>query len=360
MEPNGGGQASRDDAPLAPAHPAAPAPAARALANRYSPWILPSPAQRLEHSAAAEPFVAAAAGGTAGANANAAGAAGASGGGAGGGGAAAAAADASVNGTGLGADAPSSPPAARMLLFCVPQAGMGAWVYHAWAEHLAPRGVEVLPIELPGHNSRMREPPATNLLKLAADIAHVVRQVVHDSMGAWIAYEVVQDLMRSGSLLPVHLFVSGCRAPHLYSASDDLDPTRLHKLATAEEFWAAFGARYGTANPHLANPKIRQLVWPVLRADFALIETYELPAGNRPVPLPTTVFGGEQDRRYTREQIHAWSRHLAGPSSSDNGSGSGSGRFVWIPGAGHDYVEKGHPLLLSVLADTLDPQQPQP
>ncbi|EFJ52602.1 hypothetical protein VOLCADRAFT_115562, partial [Volvox carteri f. nagariensis] len=107
-------------------------------------------------------------------------------------------------------------------------------------------------------------------------------------------------------------------APHLYAAHDDLDPTRLHKLATAEEFWDAFGARYGTSNPHL------------------------LPAANQPVAVPTTVFAGELDRRYTREQIHAWSRHLFGPHN-----------FVWLPNTGHDYVERGHPVLLNTLGGIL-------
>ncbi|GIM03397.1 hypothetical protein Vretimale_8147, partial [Volvox reticuliferus] len=178
-------------------------------------------------------------------------------------------------------------PPPRRLLFCIPQAGMGAWIYHSWEQHLASYGIEVLAIELPGHNSRIREAPSTDLLQLAANIAGVIRQVLSHreglpyaifghSMGAWITYEVVQDLMRSCSPLPVHLFVSGCRAPHLFSAKDDVDPTRLHKLTTSEEFWAAFRARYGDSNTHLANPKLRQLIWPVLRADFALVETYKV------------------------------------------------------------------------------------
>ncbi|KXZ49167.1 hypothetical protein GPECTOR_23g93 [Gonium pectorale] len=197
-------------------------------------------------------------------------------------------------------------------------AGMGAWVYHAWEAQLAAHGIEVLPVELPGHNSRMREPPATSLVQLASDIADAVERVLQQrtglsyaifghSMGGWIAYEVVQP-----------------------------------------DFWAAFEARYGTGNPHLANPKVRQLVWPVLRADFALTEAYELPESNAPVTVPTTVVAGERDARYTRDQIHAWSRHLALPAL-----------YLWLAGAGHDYVEKARSDLLAAVAAALMPMPEQ-
>ena len=61
-------------------------------------------------------------------------------------------------------DASSPPPPPPPLpvalrLFCVPQAGCGAWSFHAWdalLSSVAPR-VEVMPLELPGRNSRHGE-----------------------------------------------------------------------------------------------------------------------------------------------------------------------------------------------------------
>ncbi|KAG2448084.1 hypothetical protein HYH02_007109 [Chlamydomonas schloesseri] len=206
---------------------------------------------------------------------------------------------------------------------------MGAWVYHSWAPRLAALGVEVLPLELPGRNSRRREPPATNLLQMAAAVP-AEPGAIH---------------------LPAHVFVSGIRAPHLSAAGHDLEPTRLHTLADPDAFWAAFTQRYGNTNPLLADPRVRQLVWPVLRADFQLAETYVMPVGrNTPLPVPLTVFGGELDGRYTREQLEAWRHHvaLAAPSASHPAAASSSfspaaapgWRLVLLPGVGHDYVEK--------------------
>lgn len=164
------------------------------------------------------------------------------------------------------------------------QAGAGAWIFHGWARWLPP-GVELLPIELPGHNSRLSEPPATDLRRLAADVASVVLAAAGDtpyvilghSMGAWLAYEAVLAIQRlataqSGGCdssaaagpaapalahgaspvrLPVALVVSANRAPHLAGAEHDTDPTRLHRLE-GDAFWAAFERRYG-ANPALVR-----------------------------------------------------------------------------------------------------------
>ena len=46
------------------------------------------------------------------------------------------------------------PSRTRVHLVCIPQAGMGAWAFNGWQRSM-PSGVEVLPVELPGRNSRL-------------------------------------------------------------------------------------------------------------------------------------------------------------------------------------------------------------
>ncbi|KAF6261033.1 Alpha/Beta hydrolase protein [Scenedesmus sp. NREL 46B-D3] len=166
-------------------------------------------------------------------------------------------------------------------LFCLPQAGMGAAVFHAWSERLAPH-VQVLPVELPGHASRMREPRTTDLCQLSCQIVDALASsftagryaLFGHSMGAWVAWEVLQELSRRQLPLPLRLYVSGNRAAALSGAEHDLDATRLHTLE-ADAFWQAFERRYG-ANPQLAEPKIRAVVYPMLKDDFILVETYKV------------------------------------------------------------------------------------
>ena len=51
----------------------------------------------------------------------------------------------------------------RMRVLAIPQAGMGAWAFHGWS---LPETVELLPVELPGRNSRMLEPKGQSMRQL--------------------------------------------------------------------------------------------------------------------------------------------------------------------------------------------------
>ena len=55
-------------------------------------------------------------------------------------------------------------------LFCFPQAGAGAWVFHGWQTQL-PEFVEVMPVELPGRNTRIKEPKPRCMHTLVGELA---------------------------------------------------------------------------------------------------------------------------------------------------------------------------------------------
>ena len=195
-------------------------------------------------------------------------------------------------------------PPVRLRLFCVPQAGCGAWSFHGWTQHL-PADVEVMPIELPGRNSRMGESKdATSVAQLASEIVDAVQALLPGgeggggegqnqsnppyalfghSMGAWVVYEMAREIRRrrrrgggggggggggaySALAMPRKLYVCGNRAPHLGGPANDPDLTSpsIAELP-ARDFWKAFERRYG-ANPDLASPGIRAYILPLLRA----------------------------------------------------------------------------------------------
>jgi len=62
------------------------------------------------------------------------------------------------------------PSKVRMRVLAIPQAGMGAWAFHGWQE-LLPETVEILPVELPGRNSRMAESKPADLCALVEELA---------------------------------------------------------------------------------------------------------------------------------------------------------------------------------------------
>ncbi|MCP9949839.1 thioesterase domain-containing protein [Actinomadura madurae] len=140
-------------------------------------------------------------------------------------------------------------PAADVRLVCFPHAGGTPSVYRDWDAHVGDR-VQVVPVLLPGRSFRLGEPPRREMAPMAADIAAaLVGQGLADafalfghSMGALLAYEVACELRDRGAGEPVHLFVSGSRAPHFYGARIGAELTDDALLAMVRDLGGLAGA----------------------------------------------------------------------------------------------------------------------
>jgi medium-chain acyl-[acyl-carrier-protein] hydrolase len=83
-----------------------------------------------------------------------------------------------------------------------------------------------------------------------------------------------------------------------------------------------------------------QIMLPILRADFAVYETYVYSA-ELPLNCPISTFGGLQDRRVSRGDIEAW---------RDQTSSSFSLRMF---DGDHFFLNTTQPLLLQALSQKL-------
>jgi medium-chain acyl-[acyl-carrier-protein] hydrolase len=83
-----------------------------------------------------------------------------------------------------------------------------------------------------------------------------------------------------------------------------------------------------------------EIVIPLLRADFALYETYVYSA-EPPLNCPISAFGGLQDSKVTRSDLEAW---------RDQTTGAFSMRM--LPGD-HFFLNTTQPLLLQMLSHEL-------
>ncbi|MEW6731153.1 MAG: thioesterase domain-containing protein [Acidobacteriota bacterium] len=198
-------------------------------------------------------------------------------------------------------------PQTQLRLFCFPYAGGNASVYRNWAENL-PAEVELCAIQLPGRESRLLEKPFLDLSKLIPVLADAISPYFNlpfaffgHSMGAMISFELTRYLRQQSSQQPIHLFVSGHGAPHI----PDPDPD-IHQLPE-EEFIEEIRRYNGTPEAVLQNQELMQLLLPLLRADFTLVETYRY-INDLPLDSPVSAYGGLQDR-VTREQLDGWREH---------------------------------------------------
>jgi len=232
-------------------------------------------------------------------------------------------------------------PQARVRLFCFPYAGGGASIYRTWSEHILPE-IEICPLQLPGRENRLTEKQFPEVPLLIDALAAVLLPYLDmpyaffgHSMGAILCFELARHLRRtSPGSDPIHLFVSGRRAPQL----PDLDPPTSHLPEV--EFIEELRRLGGTPEEVLQHEELLQLLLPLLRADFALVEKYRYKQENR-LSCPITAFGGLQDESVPRDAILAWREQT-----------SSSFRSRFFPG-GHFFLHKERSSLLQVIAQEL-------
>lgn len=181
-----------------------------------------------------------------------------------------------------------------------------------------------MPLELPCRGTRLGEelPYARSVVDLACQIVDCLGReallarpfaLLGHSFGAWVAYEICQELRRradQGWPAPLKLYVSACRAPQLAGGDHDADrqnPT-IGSLS-ADAFWEAFERRYG-CNPDLRSPYIRGFVGNILQADFSLLEAYQ-PSTLEPLSIPICALCARGDTRCLPEQLSSWKAVVA-------------------------------------------------
>ena len=209
----------------------------------------------------------------------------------------------------------TDPSKVRLRVLAIPQAGMGAWAFHSWS---LPETVELLPVELPGRNSRMLEPKGQSMRQLVTALVDALSNTLNElpfvvfghSLGAWMAYEVCVELQKRRGPQPVGLVVSGARAPQLADPKNDADRVqpRMAELPSAA-FWAHFERRYGN-NPDLAHVAVKEHVEPLLKADFRLFETYQPRLAVLPYAVVACAAVG--DDRVLDSQLEAWRERCGG------------------------------------------------
>jgi medium-chain acyl-[acyl-carrier-protein] hydrolase len=196
----------------------------------------------------------------------------------------------------------------RLRLVCVPYAGGSATLYRSWRD-LAASGIEVCAVELPGRGVRFGEPLVSDMTSLCDDLVTAIKPlfdgvplaVFGHSMGARIAFELAYHF--EGRV--AHLFASGSPAPGDRSAYGASGDRRLTAQLSDVDFKHRLRELGGTPPEVLADAELMARVLPVVRADFMLIERYQV-APQRRVSCPITVFAGVDDPGASPATAAAW------------------------------------------------------
>jgi medium-chain acyl-[acyl-carrier-protein] hydrolase len=197
---------------------------------------------------------------------------------------------------------------------------------------------EIWSIALPGHLPGRDETPLRQLRPLVESLYERLLDFLEPpyaffghSLGALLGFELARQLERDEGIGPMHMIVSGFRAPHL--------PPRtapMHGLSDAQ-LSRKLRTLGGTPQEVLANDELLTLLLPILRADFAVCESYAFEP-SAPVGCSITALCGTQDALVPVPDVAAWGERT-------------SGAFSWFefPG-GHFFLDESRDAVREVLA----------
>ncbi len=226
---------------------------------------------------------------------------------------------------------PKPNAAAAIRLFCFPFAGGGAATYRAWADAVH-SSVEIVAIEPPGRASRIHEPPIRSLDAFLHALLPAMTPYLDKPfaffghcLGGMTLFETARALIHTHPIPLQHLFVSGARAPHRLLQEGAFEENLLAALLKLDKFdpflltheqpdevFAEIIRHFniGATEDFLADPELRQLMLPAIRAEFEMTFRYRF-TPEPPWEVPITCFTGIDDAYVTRDDAFAWGQYTA-------------------------------------------------
>jgi len=179
-------------------------------------------------------------------------------------------------------------------------------IYSKWKKYLD-NLAELELIELAGRGKRINEPFYKSIDEAIDDIYPQISDIIsgHDyalfghSMGSVLVYELAYKLINNNKPLPVNLFFSG-RCPPYVSKH-----TLLHKLPD-KEFLKSIYELGGIDENFVNNREFIELFLPIIRADYKIVELYNLKKKTKPLDCNITVFNGKKDIITNFEDMKKW------------------------------------------------------
>jgi surfactin synthase thioesterase subunit len=229
---------------------------------------------------------------------------------------------------------------ADVRLFCFHHAGGGASAFAGWQAELGD-AVSVVPIQLPGRESRVREPRVRDMSVLVRELLDELSPWLDDpyvcyghSMGAFVAHALTRARAHSADTLPRRLVVGAARAPQL--------PIVLSSAAAmSDQELGSLLASFGGMSPMLLRyPDWLAVATGVVRDDLSLCQTNPCQDIVR-LPVALDLFAGAADPMVAAGDVAAWAAHTSVGS-----------RLHVVPG-NHFFIRDADPTFFRILRGVL-------
>jgi surfactin synthase thioesterase subunit len=194
-------------------------------------------------------------------------------------------------------------------VLCLPPAGSGCGQFRLWQDALGDR-VSVVGVQLPGRETRWRDPSPACVDDAVAAIVDEVRSLVPEqplvvfghSFGGLLGYEIARVLGNRYDAWPAALVVAACRPPHMWIGAG-------HGLASDDDALARLFNGRDLDDDELDEDS-RELFLEVLRKDTELSLTYRDPQRS-PVHCELWAWGGDRDDIVVASDLAGWRDYAA-------------------------------------------------
>ncbi|EEM49205.1 MULTISPECIES: thioesterase II family protein [Bacillus] len=196
---------------------------------------------------------------------------------------------------------------AEFTLFCFPHAGGTSELYKNWDE-IINENCNVCILTLPGRGRMALEKPFQDISKVLEQLSRDIESLLEKpfiffghSMGALISYELAKLLQKNFKKQPDHIYVSSYPAPHLLNENlikDEINDAEL--IIKLKEL-------NGTPKEILSHKRFIKMLLPIIRADFAVLNSYNFKEGVI-LDCPITAIIGTNDN-LNIEQAKEWFKH---------------------------------------------------
>jgi epothilone polyketide synthase C len=141
-------------------------------------------------------------------------------------------------------------------------------------------------------------------------------------LGALTMYETARRLIHSTEYRPSHLFASGARPPDRVADHSSFEERLTEDLMNLAQFRLSLPAylqpddvfaqiirhfNIQASEQLLSDPQLRELMLPVIRAEFQMAASYRFP-GEQPWDIPITCFAARGDPYVSRRHALGWGR----------------------------------------------------
>jgi len=198
-----------------------------------------------------------------------------------------------------------------MKLFCIPHAGASSIAYNVWKGYLN-ESIDFIPLELPGHMTRSREPLSENVDEVVHDLSQLVNKNINNneiyaiyghSMGGLLLYLLHFYLIDCGYTPPTHLFFSSRWPPYHNNAK------AYYNLDNLDECKLRFIEMGGFKKEILNNKQLFDYYMKVLLADYRLIQSVRM-TNPQTINSNITVLWGDNEPDILDEDIYKWKQSV--------------------------------------------------